>query len=498
MELNIAVERLKKLQKERRAYRHALDIVFTDGVTAAPEKSWEGREAILEVLNARVREIFINDEVGALLSFLREHIGELDEITAREVTILSREYDRVCRIPADEYIQFKVLVGQAEAIWPKAKTTSDFELFAPYLERIVETNRRFAGYIAPEKVPYDALLDDFEYGMSSQTLDKFMELLKQRLLPLIAKINTVPQIEDPFAGMTFDLEAQKKLSHYLMELMGLDESFVTLSTSEHPFSTAFHRNDVRMTTHYYEDDFQPSMYSVIHEGGHSLYEHNIDDSLMGSVLGHGESAGLHESQSRFYENYIGKSREFISLVLPKLKELFPAQFKDITDDELYRVINRVQPGALRLDADELTYPFHILIRYELEKRMIDGTLAVRDVPQEWNRLYKEYLGVDVPDDGKGVLQDCHWSDGGFGYFPTYALGSAYGAQMYQAMNRGVDVRGTVARGELATVTAWLKEHVHRCGYLYDPAEAVRQACGEFDPIHYVNYLEEKFSAIYGI
>lgn len=498
MELQQAITQFKRLQKEKRAYAHAIDIIFTDGVTAASERSWEGRASVLEVLNARAREIFINDEVGMLLSFLREHIDELDEVTAREVTVLSRQYDRICKIPAEEYVAFKVLVSEAEAVWPKAKNTADFALFEPYLEQIVAYNRRFAAYIAPDKPPYDALLDDFEYGMTGEELDRFMALLKERLLPLIAEISALPQEKDPFAGMHFDLEKQKELSAWLMEKMGLDRSFAVLSTSEHPFSTAFHRNDVRMTTHYYEEDFRLSMYSVIHEGGHSLYEHNIDESLMQSALGHGESAGLHESQSRFYENYIGKSKEFIAFVLPKLRELFPEQFAGVTAERLYRSVNQVRSGPLRLDADELTYPIHILIRYEMEKRMIDGTLSVHEVPQEWNRLYRKYLGVEVPDDGKGVLQDCHWSDGGFGYFPTYALGSAYGAQMYRAMQEDLDVSSAVASGDLAPVTAWLKEHIHRFGYRYDPAELVRRACGDFDPSSYVAYLEEKFRRIYGI
>ena len=496
MELQQAIHELKELQKTRRAYRHALDVLFLDGVTVGPSMGAEGRNATVKVLTQHDLELFTNDHVGELLAFLKEQAPALDPVTLRETEELARQYDRLTKIPAKEYTAFKLLVGEAEAVWPVAKANSDFDRFAPYLERIVETNQYFASCYDASRPPYDVLLDEFEPGMTSAVLDQLMGLLKEQLSPLLEAIREQPTIDDSRFHRDCPYTVQKQLSHYLMELMGLDRSFTALGESEHPFSMACGKHDVRMTTHYYPNDFRPAMFSVLHEGGHSLYEHGIDDSLTESVLGYGVSAGVHEAQSRFYENYIGRSRSFLRFLQPKLTELFPDIMSGLSEASFYRAINRVEPGCLRLQADELTYPFHIIIRYELEKRMVDGSLSVRELPAEWNRLYKAYLGVDVPDDRTGVLQDCHWSDGGFGYFPTYVLGSAYAAQILAAMQREIDVDGACLRGDLEPVTHWLTEHVFRFGSLRDPAQTIAHACGAFDPMYYVRYLKEKYSDLY--
>ena len=241
-----------------------------------------------------------------------------------------------------------------------------------------------------------------------------------------------------------------------------------------------------------------SMYSVIHEGGHARYELNIADEVQYTCLSGGVSMGVHESQSRFYENIIGRSRPFIQAVFPKLQEFFPQQLCDVTEEQFYRAVNKAQPSLIRIEADELTYCLHIMVRYEIEKQLIGGTLAVKDVPETWNRLYKEYLGVDVPDDKHGCLQDSHWSGGSFGYFPSYALGSAYGAQMLRNMEKEIDVWGPVSRGDLSGVSGWLKERVHQFGGLLTPAEVVQTACGSFDPTVYTDYLANKYSQLYGL
>ena len=280
--------------------------------------------------------------------------------------------------------------------------------------------------------------------------------------------------------------------------MGLDRSHCTIGETEHPYTLEFNNKDVRITTHYHEDNMDFSMYSVIHEGGHAKYELGIADELQYTCLAGGVSMGVHESQSRFYENLIGRSLPFIQAVFPKMKEFFPEQLAGVTAEQFYRAVNKAQPSLIRTEADELTYCLHVMVRYEIEKQLIGGTLAVKDVPETWNRLYKEYLGVDVPDDSQGCLQDSHWSGGSFGYFPSYALGSAYGAQMLRNMEQDMDVWGPVSKGDLSGVSAWLGEKVHRHGGLMEPADVVKNACGPFDPTVFADYLEKKYSQLYAL
>ena len=347
--------------------------------------------------------------------------------------------------------------------------------------------------------PYDALLNKYEEGMNTQTLDVFFAKLRDALVPLIAKIQEVPQIDDSFLRRHYPVEVQRKFSDYLMEVMGLDRNYCGIAETEHPFTTNFNNKDVRITTHYYEDDLANSMYSVIHEGGHALYELGADDCYNFTVLQGGVSMGIHESQSRFYENLIGRSRAFIHAIFPKVKELFPEQLGDVDEEMFYRAVNKAEPSLIRTSADELTYANHIMIRYELEKQLISGTLAVKDVPAAWNRLYKEYLGVDVPDDASGCLQDTHWSGGMIGYFPSYALGSAYGAQMLAKMQEELgDVFADVAEGDLSGVTGWLKEKIHSHASFKKPDVLFKEVCGEFDASYYTEYLTKKFTELYGL
>jgi carboxypeptidase Taq len=280
--------------------------------------------------------------------------------------------------------------------------------------------------------------------------------------------------------------------------MAMDLDHIGLATTEHPFTTSFgSHNDVRITTHYYEENVSYSMYSVIHEGGHALYDSGSADEFAYTALDGGISMGIHESQSRFYENLLGRSRAFCNCVLPVMKALFP-QMGATTEEEFFKAINVVEPSLIRTEADEVTYCLHVMIRYEIEKRVMAGELAVHDIPAEWNRLYKEYLGIDVPDDKRGCLQDSHWSGGSIGYFPSYALGSAYGAQFLRKMKEDIDVDALMEKGDFAPINAWLRERIWQYGCLYEPAELLERVLGEpFDPQVYLDYLEEKCKAVYG-
>jgi len=498
MELTCALEQLAELQKKMYAYNVASSAIYLDAVTVAPKDTAEGRGVALGILAGESHKLFSAPEVGELLDYLTEHKGELELSVRRQVEELSRSYKQLSRIPADEYMEYAMLTNEADAVWHRAKEESNFELFRPALEKLVAFNIKFAGYYDSTKAPYDALLNEYERGVDMAYLDRFFGSIREKLVPVIHAIGQKEQIDDSFLHAHYPVEDQRKFSDYLMEVLGLDRAHCTIGETEHPFTLEFNKNDVRITTNYTEDSLADSMYSVIHEGGHAKYELGIGDDLQYTCLAGGVSMGVHESQSRFYENLIGRSRPFIQAIFPKVKEFFPEQLKDVDGEMFYRAVNKAQPSLIRTEADELTYCLHVMVRYEIEKQLIGGTLEVKDVPAEWNRLYKEYLGVDVPDDKHGCLQDSHWSGGSFGYFPSYALGSAYGAQMLKNMEAEMDVWGPVARGDLSDVSAWLEDKVHRYGGLLEPADVIRNACGEFDPTVYTDYLVSKFTELYDL
>ena len=498
MELKQALEQLASLQTKMYAFRCASSSLYLDSVTVAPSDTAQGRGVALGVLAGEQHKLMTDPAVGELLDFLDAHSGELDQLQRRQVEELARSYRQLQRIPADEYMAYAQLTNKASDVWHKAKENNDFAAFQPLLEQLVDVNRRFASYYDPDKAPYDALLNEYERGVDSVYLDRFFAVVRERLVPVIHAIGDREQPDDSFLHRHYPVESQRRFSDYLMDVLGLDRAHCTIGETEHPFTLEFNNKDVRITTHYNENNMASSMYSVIHEGGHARYELNIADEVQYTCLSGGVSMGVHESQSRFYENIIGRSRPFIQAVFPKLQEFFPQQLCDVTEEQFYRAVNKAQPSLIRIEADELTYCLHIMVRYEIEKQLIGGTLAVKDVPETWNRLYKEYLGVDVPDDKHGCLQDSHWSGGSFGYFPSYALGSAYGAQMLRNMEKEIDVWGPVSRGDLSGVSGWLKERVHQFGGLLTPAEVVQNACGSFDPTVYTDYLANKYSQLYGL
>ena len=498
MELKQALEQLETLQKKLYAYQCASSSLYLDSVTVAPSGTAQGRGVALGILAGESHKLFANPQVGELLDFLDGRREKLTFLQRRQVEELRRRWRQMFRIPAEEYMAYAQLTNQASDVWHKAKETNDFELFRPVLEQLVAFNRKFAGYYDDTKAPYDALLNEYERGVDMAYLDRFFAAIRERLVPVIRAIGEKEQPDDRFLHREYPVEQQRRFSDYLMEVLGLDRAHCAIGETEHPFTLEFNNQDVRITTHYDPHDVASSMYSVIHEGGHAKYELGIRDDVQYTCLAGGVSMGVHESQSRFYENLIGRSRPFIEAIFPKMREFFPEQLSDVTAEGFYRAVNKAQPSLIRIEADELTYCLHIMVRYEIEKQLIGGTLEVKDVPETWNRLYKEYLGVDVPDDRQGCLQDSHWSGGSFGYFPSYALGSAYGAQMLRNMEKEFDVWGPVSRGDLSQVSAWLGDKVHQYGGLLTPAEVVKNACGEFDPSIYTEYLVDKYSRLYGL
>lgn len=498
MTIENAKEELYKLQKKMAAYNHAMGVIYYDGATTAPKETAANRGVTLGILSEESYKLSTADETVALLNFLDENKAQLDAREQRMTEILIKDIKDMQKIPMEEYVAYQELLVQAEDVWHSAKEASDFEMFRPYLEKIFETNKKFAGYLAPGKDPYDYWLNEFEDGLNKETCDAFFEKLRSRIVPLIAATQAKPQVSDAIRFGNFPAAKQEELSLYIMEKMGLDMGHVGLSTTEHPFTTSLGSHlDERITTHYHEDDFASSMYSVIHEGGHALYDTGSADEFAFTVLDGGVSMGVHESQSRFYENILGRSKAYSRFIFGKLQELFPEEMEGYTAEDLYVAVNKVEPSLIRTEADEVTYCLHVMVRYEIEKAVMAGELEVKDIPQRWNELYKEYLGVDVPDDRQGCLQDSHWSGGSVGYFPSYALGSAYGAQFLAKMKETVDVDKCAETGDFGPVNAWNREHIWKHGCLYKPGELLTRVLGgAFDPEYYIQYLENKCKEVY--
>jgi len=494
-----ALERLRKLGRTYLAYVHAQGVMELDAATAAPKGSWEGRGITTDVLSEVMYDLIADPKNGELVSYLKEHSDELDAVALREVEVLEKNHQRMNRIPAEEYIAYNVLLNDAQAAWEKAKNADDFSVFQPFLEKIVDYNRKFSGYYDPSLPAYDALLNEYEEGMTMAVLDVFFEKLRSAIVPLLEQIRKKDNPVPAFVNGHYPVALQRKFSAFLMETMGLDRNYCGIAESEHPFTINYNNKDVRITTHYFEDNMVPSMFSVIHEGGHAIYELGADDCYNYTALAGGVSMGIHESQSRFYENILGRSRAFVHAIFPRTKEFFPEQLAEVDEEMFYRAINKAEPSLIRTEADELTYALHVMVRYEIEKQLIAGTLAVADVPAEWKRLYREYLGVDVPNDTKGCLQDSHWSGGSIGYFPSYALGSAYGPQMLVKMEADLgDIWEDVAKGDLSKVTGWLKEHIHRHASFKKPGALFEEVCGQFDASYYTDYLTKKYTELYGL
>ncbi len=497
MTIDQALAKLNELQTAQHAYSHAMGVLSLDGDTAAPSASARGRGETMGYLSGVTYQLLVNDEVKEALETILSSRDAVTPVQYRQAELFKEDYDDSVRIPMAEYVEYSTLITNANAVWHEAKEKSDYAAFAPYLEKIIDFNRRFAAYKNDKRAPYDVLLDGFEKGACTATLDPFFQTLRDKLTPVILAVAEKPAPDAAFLKQPFPIADQRIFSDRLMQMMGIPRDRCGIAETEHPFTTNFNKWDVRITTNYSETDVADSMYSVIHEGGHALYELGTADEIQFTNLAGGASMGLHESQSRFYENLIGRSLPFCKALLPVMQQVFPQQMKGVSPEALYAAVNKSQPSLIRTQSDELTYGMHIAIRYEMEKRMIDGDVKVNDLPSLWNQMYKEYLGVTVPNDREGILQDVHWAGGMIGYFPSYALGSAYGVQMLQAMQQEFDPWADVEKGDLTRITTWLGDKIHRHGRFLTPNQLLMNAIGKpFDPICYTDYLTSKFSDLY--
>jgi carboxypeptidase Taq len=433
-------------------------------------------------------ERFIDDRVGALL----EAAQPQDDVQRDLVRVARRDFDKAHRVPSDLVAEIARAGSAARTAWLEARERNDFRVFAPALERNLELRRELSACFPEAEHPYDPLLDDFEPGMRTADARAALEQLRDGLVPLVA---SAPEVDASLVFGDFPEDRQRALVQTVLRTLGVDDEAWRLDVAVHPFAAAVAPDDVRLTTRFHDDDLE-SLFSCIHEFGHGLYEHQVDPALGRGPLAGGASSAWHESQSRLWENMVARSPGFWRWCFPHVQAAFPERFRDRTWQDLHRAVNAVRPTLIRVSADEVTYSLHIILRFELELALIEGDLAVDDLPAAWNERMRSYLGLDVPDDLRGVLQDVHWSEGLFGYFPTYALGNVIAGQLWARIGEELgDLDETFAAGDFAALRAWLGEHVHRHGRRLLPAELLEQTVGgPLDPAPYLRYLDAKLQA----
>lgn len=487
----------KSYEEKISAYNIAVSTMYFDATTVAPRNGGPFRNKMMAILSG---ELFTyqNDPENIRKLEALSQVDDLDPVYKESLAQRLDEIHKLSCIPSDEYVAYCQLVNDSEDAWHKAKEEDNYPLFKPYLDKVIQGKKKQVGYRNKDISIYDSLLDDFEPGMSSKKYDEFFRLIKERLIPFIQKIQKEGRaVDDHEFKQFYNAKKQAKFADVLKSFFRVNENECYMGETEHPYTMKLSTLDARITTKYEENDLMASIFSVIHEYGHALYGLQVDPKYDGTPLSDGMSMGIHESQSRLMENHIGKHPALWSVLFPKLKEIFPAELGEMDFDTFILKMNVSYPSLIRINADELTYPLHILIRYELEKEFIDGSLSIDQLEEAWNNKYKEYLGLDVPSPKYGILQDTHWSGASFGYFPTYALGSAFAAQFYQQMEKELDVDSILRNGEFEKIAAWLRENIHQYGSYLRSEAILEKVTGEsFNPNYYIDYLIEKFSKVY--
>lgn len=491
---------LKELVRKIKHYNEAVSVLYWDLRTGAPKKGVPERSEVIGMLSAEAFNLSVSTQMEEYLNFFNreENKSRLDKVMKVIVKECRKEFDRFKKIPADKYKEYVILTSEAESVWEEAKNTDNFELFRPYLEKIVDFNLEFVELWGYKDNRYNTLLDFHEPGMTVEKLDRIFGNLRGSLVSLTAKIKETSQVDDSMLKQYFDPKKQETFGLFILKEMGYDFDAGRLDESEHPFTIGLNPRDVRITTHYYPNDLPSALMSSMHEGGHALYEQNLSEELSGTPLADGASMGIHESQSRFWENIIGRSYGFWKHYYKELQKLFPEQLEDVSLNDFYKAINKVEPSLIRTEADEVTYNLHIMLRYEIEKALINREIRVSDLPEVWNSKMKEYLGIVPPNYTKGVLQDVHWAGGSFGYFPSYSLGNIYAAQIYNTARKEIrDFDSLVEKGELIRIKEWLSDKIYKYGKLLEPEEILKKVTGEeITPGYLIEYLEKKYKGIY--
>ncbi len=482
------MEELLKEYEKVWAIGYSLALMGWDSETYMPEGSARERGEASAALVALKQSILTSEK---FLDFVERANEEASNDVERGIVrVLRRALKYYTRVPVELLREEERVTNEAKIAWRKAKKRADFNAFRPYLERIVEIKREEAEHLGYENHPYDALLDLYEEGFTVKDADQLFSGLK----PLTKELERIlssgwPQ-EHPLEEAPYDAVRMRELNERVLGILGFEREYQRLDASAHPFTEGIGLYDVRITTWYHGKDFRRSLLATVHEFGHSLYERGCDPSLWKTPVCGGVSLGVHESQSRFWENYIARSRAFSSLITPLVKEYLGL---DVSPDDVFTYFNLVRPSTIRVEADEVTYNFHIMLRYELEKGLIEGSLEVKELPQAWNEKMEEYLGITPPNDAEGVLQDIHWSLGAMGYFPTYSIGTVLAVQIGRKMEEDLDLPSLVSEGNFSPIREWLREKIHRWGSVYPPKELVRRALGEdLDPKAFVDYVKVKY------
>ena len=490
-------DELKSRLAEIHDLRRAQEMLFWDQTVMMPPGGGAVWGHQVTTLDRIAHEKFVSAEIGALLDELAPYEESLDYDSdeASLIRTTRRDWEKASRVPADLAAEMTGAAAEGHDIWAKARAENDYELFRPVLERALELKRRYVACFEPYDDVYDPLLDDYEPGMKTSEVRQVFDDLKAELVPLIAELGSVDG-DDEFMSGPWPVDRQHAYSLKIIERFGFDPSFARLDTTVHPFAASSGTQDIRLTTRYKEDDIT-SIFTAMHECGHGLYEHGVSPALERTPLCHGVSSALHESQSRMWENIVGRSRPFWNHFYPSFQETFPEAVGDVDQERFYRAINRVKPSYIRVDADEATYNLHIVLRFELEQELLAGTIDTKELPSEWNRRFEEYLGIPVPSDTLGVLQDVHWSGGGFGYFPTYSLGNIVSVQIWEkALSEIPDLPDQFEQGEFGQLLEWVSDRLYSLGRKFTPQETLERVVGgPIDAAPYVRYLKDKLGTL---
>lgn len=497
------LDQLRNILAEIQDLNKIQGVLSWDQRTMMPAKGGAARAEQLATLSRVIYEKSTSSELGKLLDALHTEESNLpyDSDGASLIRVARRDYEKIRRVPAELRVELTRTAAISSQTWVEAKKHAKFSLFLPQLEKIIELKRQYIECFAPYEQAYDVLLDDFEPGMKTSEVQAIFDELKQDLVPLIALVKEhSDNVSDACVHGYFPIEAQKAFVLRIIERFGYRPDSWRLDPTVHPFAGNASPTDIRITTRYVEDFLSPALFGTMHECGHGLYENGVAESLYRTPLARGASLGLHESQSRMWENLVGRSRSFWRFFYPQLQDAFPQALGKTDLETFYRAINKIQPWTIRIEADEATYNLHIILRFEIEQEIISGRLALRDLPDAWNARMKSYLGVDVPDDARGVLQDIHWSNGQLGYFPTYSLGNIISCQIWEKGLKAIpDLYSQFERGEFMALREWLRKTLHCHGRKFTPKETMQKVVG--GPIQvgpYMRYLGEKAKDIYGI
>jgi carboxypeptidase Taq len=493
---------LRNLLAEAWDLRVAGWLLEWDQEVMMPRAGADARAQQLATLERVAHERFRSDEIGRLLDELRPYEERLDPESdeASLIRVARRDWEKARKVPAELRRELTLAAAQGYEVWVEARKRRDFALFLPALERNLELRHRYIDCFDGFAAPYDVLLDDYEEGMKTAEAANVLARLREGLVPLISEIaQRGDRVDASFLAGPFAIAEQKRVERAILDSLGFDEDAWRLDEIVHPAAFSFATSDIRIATRYSESSLE-TLFSVIHEFGHGLYERQVSPTLERTPLATGVSFAVHESQSRLWENLVGRSLPFWRRFYPLLRDTFTERLGGVDADEFYRGVNKVTPSLIRVDADEVTYNLHVILRFELEQELLAGTVEPRELPEAWNARMRHYLGVEVPDDARGVLQDSHWSGGSFGYFPTYSLGNVISVQLWERLREDVpDLDDQVEQGEFRALREWLRGHVHRHGRKFTPQATVERAVGgPLDPEPYLRYLRAKASEIYGL